>query len=90
LKAYLEGEQLKAWRGVAKAIERFQKSKTDFAKRGVELAAAIDPLTGRFPRELAGDLHAALDAGDQARFEQTVGAAHERPKTWLASVYFGW
>jgi tetratricopeptide (TPR) repeat protein len=90
LKPHLEGEQMKAWKSVAKATERFQKAKTEFAKRAEELLAAIDPLPGRFPRELASDLHAALDAGDQAAFEKAVAAAHERPKTWLARTYFGW
>ncbi len=90
LKLYLEDQQAKDWKSVAKSIERFQKSKAPFATKAEELTTSLESLSGRFPRELATDLRAALEAGEEARFTLAVTSAPDRPKLWLAHAYFGW
>ncbi len=90
LKPYLKTPIAKAWKDAAMAIERFQKAKTDLAARGGELVTALEALPGRFPRELAVDLRAALDSADEPQFTAHVQTAAERPARWLARAHFGW
>lgn len=75
---------LDALKPCRKALQRKRELPLD------ELLEELAGLAGRFPRELAEDLEAARDAGDDERLAELIETAAERPQRWLVEAYFGW
>jgi hypothetical protein len=94
LKPDLESKLNKEWAAADKACLRWKnvsaRKDVDTKAAASELLATLAGLEGLFPRELAADLQAALDASDDARFATLVAEHEQRPRLWLARVYFGW
>ncbi|MCC6409691.1 MAG: hypothetical protein IT453_21230 [Planctomycetes bacterium] len=92
LKGVLESKAAKGWAGLSGSVESYRKKfkKTPDPALRVEFVAKVEALSGRFARELAVELKAALERNDAEAFERLLDTAPRRPALWLARDYFLW
>ncbi len=92
LKGLLDSKVAKAWASIPVAIENYRKKskKEPDPALAPDLAAKIDALPGRFPRELAADLKSALAKGDSVAFEKLLDEHARRPTLWFAREFLHW
>ncbi len=82
IKRYLKSKRTKDWDRALALARKAQGKKVD-----PKLIGQIERLQGPFPRSLAKDLKAAVDAGDSDKAKKLLEEAPKAPGRWLAKDY---